>query len=242
MFNYSIETCTSYQQILDSNPVYARECLIRPKSVPNISISEFFNPINAFRSNTHILQINVSSSCQNSSTLQNEILFADYQIQCTKRFFRWSNIINTLTNALQWHQIIIFIIKIILYLTFSWQNTLGHSQWWLKASMIHRLPILILLTILWATGLVIYVLIIVAFNKALALSQVILTFQTSAILLIPMFVIPLLFYNTLTLFHWTIRTIRGKQCEQEVSFTFDTYRNVLIYVDGIYSTENKNFY
>jgi hypothetical protein len=97
--------------------------------------------------------------------------------------------------------------------------------------MIYRLLILVLLTVLWTAVFVIYILIIIAFHKALALSQVILTYQTSAVLLIPIFVIPLLFYNTLTLFHWAIRTIRRKKCEQEVSLTFDTYRNVLIYAE-----------
>jgi hypothetical protein len=231
MYTHSIETCETYQQIFESNSVYAKGCLIRLKSVPNISTSEFFNPINAFRSNIHVLNMHVSSLCQNSSTLQNETLFKDYHIQCTKYFFRWSNIINTLTNALQWHQITTFIIRTILYFTFSWQSALGHSQWWLKASMIYRLLILVLLTVLWTAVFVIYILIIIAFHKALALSQVILTYQTSAVLLIPIFVIPLLFYNTLTLFHWAIRTIRRKKCEQEVSLTFDTYRNVLIYAE-----------
>jgi hypothetical protein len=235
MFERSIETCETYQQILDSNLMYAKDCLVRPKSVPNIAASEFFNPINAFHSNPQAPHMDVSSFCQNSSTLQNETLLMNYHIQCMKYFFRWSNIINTLTNALQWHQITIFIIKTSLYFTFSWQNALGHTKWWLKASMIYRFLILVLLTVLWTTFLVIYILIIVAFNKTLGSTQVILTLQASAVLLIPMFVIPFLFYNTLTVFQWAIRTIRWKKCEQEVSLTFDTYRNVLIYAE-----HNKN--
>ena len=234
--NYSIETCETYQTLLETNPTYAKECLIRSKSLSDIPVQKIFNPLNAFRSITHVpLNIDVSNLCRNSSTLENKTLLTDFYIQCTKCFFRWNNIINTLTNALQWHQITIFIIKKILYFTFSWQSALGHSRWWLNASMCCRLPILVLLTILWTVGFVIYVLVIVAFNKALALSQAILTFQTSAVLLIPIFVVPLLFYNTLTVLHWAIRTIRGKKCEQEVSLTFDTYRNVLIYAE-----DNKN--
>jgi hypothetical protein len=155
-------------------------------------------------------------------------------------FFRWNNIINTLTNALQWHQITTFIIKVILYFTFSWQNALGHSKWWLKTSMIYRLLILVLLTVLWTTVLVFYILIIIAFNKALALAQVIVTFQTGAVLLIPIFVIPLLFYNALTVLYWAIRTIRRKKCEQEVSLNFDTYRNILIYAENNKTREKLN--
>jgi energy-coupling factor transporter transmembrane protein EcfT len=98
--------------------------------------------------------------------------------------------------------------------------------------MIYRLLILVLLTSFWTAALIIYILIIIAFNKTLRLSQVILTFQTGAVLLIPLFVIPLLFYNTITLLHWGIRTIRGKKCEQEVSLTYDRYQNVLIYAEN----------
>lgn len=238
--NQSIETCTTYQQLLMNNSIYAEQCLIKLKSLPDIPVQTFFNPLTVFQPIPYAPpDINVSSFCLNSSTIQYELLSINYHIQCTQYFFRWNNIINALTNALQWHQITIFIIKTILYFTFSWQNSLGHSQRWLKASKLYRLSILILLTILWTVGFVIYVLILMAFNKAVASSQVILTFQTSAVLLIPTFVIPLLFYNTITLFHWLIRTIRGKKCEQEVALTFDTYRNVLIYAednkDEIYS-------
>jgi hypothetical protein len=240
MYDHSIETCETYQKILESKPVYGKECLVRPKSVPNISASEFLNPINAFRPRPHVLNMNVSSLCQNSSTLQNETLLTDYHIQCMIYFFRWNNIINTLTNALQWHQITTFIIKVILYFTFSWQNALGHSKWWLKTSMIYRLLILVLLTVLWTTVLVFYILIIIAFNKALALAQVIVTFQTGAVLLIPIFVIPLLFYNALTVLYWAIRTIRRKKCEQEVSLNFDTYRNILIYAENNKTREKLN--
>ncbi len=232
MSNQSIETCEIHQEALESNSVFAKGCLVRPKFVPNISSIEFFNPLNAFRPISHTLNIKISDLCQNSSALQNETLLTDYHIQCTRYFFRWNNIIDTLTNALQWHQITIFIIKAILSFTFSWQSTLGHSQWWLKTSMIYRLLILVLLTSFWTAALIIYILIIIAFNKTLRLSQVILTFQTGAVLLIPLFVIPLLFYNTITLLHWGIRTIRGKKCEQEVSLTYDRYQNVLIYAEN----------
>jgi len=240
MLDHSIETCETYQQILESKPVYGGECLVRTKSVLNISVGEFINPINAFRPHPRVLNMDVSSLCQNSSTLQNETLLTDYHIQCSKYFFRWNNIINTLTNALQWHQITTFIIKIILYFTFSWQSALGHSKWWLKASMIYRLLILVLLTVLWTTVLIFYILIIIAFNKALALAQVILTLQTGAILLIPMFVIPLLFYNALTIFHWAIRTILRRKCEQEVSLNFDRYKNILIYAENNNNRQTLN--
>jgi hypothetical protein len=232
MSNQSIETCETYQETLESNSVFAKGCLVRPKFVPNISSIEFFNPLNAYQRIAHVPNVNISTLCQNSSALQNETRLIDYHIQCTRHFFRWSNIIDTLTNALQWHQITIFIIKAILSFTFSWQSTLGHSQWWLKTSIIYRLLILILLTILWIVALIIYILIIIAFNKILRLSQVILTFQTGAVLLIPLFIIPLLFYNAITLLHWGIRTIRRKKCEQEVSLTYDRYQNVLIYAEG----------
>ena len=233
MSSQSIQTCETYQGMRENNSISANACLVQPKHVSNISASEFFNPANAFRRIPHApREINISIFCENETLFSN-----DYQIQCTQRFFRWNNIIDTLTNALQWHQITIFIIKAILSFTFSWQSTLGHSQWWLNAWMVYRLVILILLTILWTTALIIYILIIIAFNKILRLSQVILTFQAGAILLIPLFVIPLLFYNTITLFHWAIRTIRGKKCEQEVSFTYDRYQNVLVY-----AKDKKNQY
>jgi hypothetical protein len=106
--------------------------------------------------------------------------------------------------------------------------------------MIYRLLILVLLTVLWTTVLIFYILIIIAFNKALALAQVILTLQTGAVLLIPMFVIPLLFYNALTVFHWAIRTILRRKCEQEVSLNFDTYRNILIYAENNNNRQTLN--
>jgi hypothetical protein len=227
MSSQSIETCETYQGMLENNSISANACLVRPKYVSNMSAIEFINPLNAFRRIPHTPnEINISTLCGNET-----LLLTDHHIQCTRRFFRWNNIIDTLTNALQWHQITIFIVKTILSFTFSWQSTLGHSQWWLNAWMVYRLVILILLTILWTTALIIYILIIIAFDKTLRLSQVILTFQTGAVLLIPLFFIPLLFYNTITLFHWAIRTIRGKKCEQEVSFTYDRYQNVLIYAE-----------
>ena len=232
ILNHSTETCETYAEKLVNNPLYAKQCLIRSKSVPNISFEEFFNPANAFRPTVHFTSVHASSRCENQSISQNETLLIDQIIRCTLYYFRWNNVINTLTNAIQWHQITIFIIKGILCFTFTWQNSLGHSQWWSKISMISRLLILILLTLLWATTLFMYVVIIVAFNKTMKSLQMILSYQTGAVLLIPIFVIPLLFYNTITLLHWLIRTIQRKKCEQEVSLTYDHYRNILIYVEN----------
>ena len=232
ILNHSTETCQTYEEKLASNPLYIKQCIIRPKSVSNTSFAEFLNPANAFGSVVEPPNVNASDLCQNQTSLQSETFFSDHIIRCSLYYFRWNNIINTLTNAIQWHQITVFIIKGILAFTFSWQSSLGHTQWWSKMPIIPRLLILILLTTLWTGALIVYVLIIIAFNKTLRSLQMILSYQTGAVLLIPIFFIPLLFYNTITLFHWLIRTIRRKKCEQEVSATYDHYRNILMYAEN----------
>jgi hypothetical protein len=75
--------------------------------------SEFFNPINAFRPNRPPPNTNISDYCQNSSSFHNEPSSNDYIIRCMKYFFTWNNIIDTLTNAIQWHQITAIIFKMI---------------------------------------------------------------------------------------------------------------------------------
>jgi hypothetical protein len=225
----SVETCETYQQLFEGNPIYDKGCSIRPKFAPNISASEFFNPINAFRPSIPPPTINITGYCQNLTTLQNETSSIDYVIRCMKYIVKWNNIIDTLTNVLQWHQITAFIFKTICRLTYKWQDTLGHSQWWSKISISYRLTILVLLTVVWTAIFVIYLLIIIAFFKTLTSIQLILTVQTAVVLLVPLLFIPLPFCNALTTFYWTIYTIQKRDYEQEISHTLDTCRNVLIY-------------
>ncbi len=229
VFEYSTETCETYQQLFEDNLVFDKGCSIRPKFAPNISASEFFNPVNAFRSIPPPPSTNISGYCQNSTLLQNETLTTDYGIRCMKYIFKWNNIIDTVTNALQWHQITAFIFKISFYWIYKWQDTLGHTQWWSKTSISLRLTILIILTIVWTAIFVIYLLIIIAFFKTLLSTQLLLTVQTGVVLLVPLLFIPFPFYNALTLFYWTICTIRKKDCDQEISNAFDATHNVLIY-------------
>lgn len=228
----STETCETHKQILNDKESIVPLCVIRLKSIPNIPAADFFNPINAFRQVPGTFNLDVLKTCENASISQNDTLWKEYHIQCVRHFLRWNNIINTLTNVLQWQQITVFIVKSILHFTFDWQNSFGHSNWWLARSRLCRLFILLLLSILWTAAFILYTLIVIAFNNNLHASQVFISYQTSAILLIPMFIIPLLFYNALTIFHWAIRTLRRKKCEQEVSATFDKHRKILIYAEN----------
>lgn len=83
----SVETCETYRQLFEGISIYDKGCSIRPKMAPNISASEFFNPINAFRPNTPPPNTNISDYCQNSSSLHNETSSNDYIIRCMKYFF-----------------------------------------------------------------------------------------------------------------------------------------------------------
>lgn len=227
----SIETCETYKQVISDKEYITPMCSIRLKSIPDIPATEFFNLMNAFRTAPSIFTTDIMKTCDNTSLSQNDTLWKEYHIECVRHFMRWNNIINTLTNVIQWQQITVFIIKSILHFTFTWQNSLGHSSWWLARSRICRLLILLLFSILWAAAFLAYILLVIAFNNTLRASQVLISYQTSAILLIPIFIVPLLFYNTLTLFHWAIRILRRKKCEQEVSPTFDKHRQILIYAE-----------
>jgi hypothetical protein len=229
VFEQSTETCETYQQLFENNPVFDKGCSIRPKFAPNISASEFFNPANAFRSTTPPPSTNISGYCQNSILLQNETLTTEYGIRCMKYIFKWNNIIDMVTNVLQWHQITAFIFKISFSWIYKWQDILGHTKWWSKKSISLRLTILVVLTIIWTPISIIYLLIIIAFFKTMSSIQLILTVQTLVVLLVPLLFISFPFYNALTLFYWTIDTIRKKDCDQEISNAFDASHNVLIY-------------
>jgi hypothetical protein len=74
----------------------------------------------------------------------------------------------------------------------------------------HRLTILVLPTLIWTTLFVICLLIMIVFFKTLLSTWLFATVQTIVILFVLLSFVPLPLFNALTLFYWTICTIRKK--------------------------------